>query len=165
MPLSENGEQSYICLLGIQIFPLSKIFILDFWNSSESLGFFFHSKTIYFILQNETKCSMQAWILLFFFSSVWLSEECRPEFIITSIQLTNWLSLRIQYACVFIPLSIQFSKQVSNNSIMNSATSINLRCLMRVASVYGFKCYCIPICLIHSIQWWESIEVYVYFRN
>ena len=40
--LSQESEQSCICVLGISNLPISTIFLLNFWNFSDSVIFFFH---------------------------------------------------------------------------------------------------------------------------
>ena len=40
--LSQENERSYICVLGISNLPISTIFLLNFWNFSDSVIFFFN---------------------------------------------------------------------------------------------------------------------------
>jgi hypothetical protein len=40
--LSPESERSCICVLGISNLPISTIFLLNFWNFSDSVIFFFH---------------------------------------------------------------------------------------------------------------------------
>jgi len=40
--LSQESERSCICFLGIYNLPISTIFLLNFWNFSDSVIFFFH---------------------------------------------------------------------------------------------------------------------------
>jgi hypothetical protein len=39
--LSQESERSCICVLGISNLPISAIFLLNFWNFSDSVIFFF----------------------------------------------------------------------------------------------------------------------------
>jgi hypothetical protein len=40
--LSQESERSCICVLGISNLLISTIFLLNFWNFSDSVIFFFH---------------------------------------------------------------------------------------------------------------------------
>jgi hypothetical protein len=40
--LSQESERSCICVLGISNLPISTIFLLNFWNFSDSVIFFSH---------------------------------------------------------------------------------------------------------------------------
>jgi hypothetical protein len=39
--LSQESERSCICVLGISNMPISTIFLLNFWNFSDSVIFYF----------------------------------------------------------------------------------------------------------------------------
>ena len=39
--ISQESERSCICVLGISNFPISTIFLFNFWNFSDSVIFFF----------------------------------------------------------------------------------------------------------------------------
>ena len=48
--LSQESERSCICVLGISNLPISTIFLLNFWNFSDSVIFFF---PFYYVVKKE----------------------------------------------------------------------------------------------------------------
>ena len=48
--ISQESERSCICVLGISNFPISTIFLFNFWNFSDSVIFFF---PFYYVVKKE----------------------------------------------------------------------------------------------------------------